>query len=144
MRNLPISIDTKIVVKGIEYSIREIAVRSDDFEFVAERFVDGNRKTFVGCSKDIGTVAHVVTDFKRASEIPVTSYAVGKVIRDLRKRRHQTIGALARSAGVTIGCLSDIERELKRPTLWTIESVARAMGMSLVDFFEEAESFVNR
>ena len=57
--------------------------------------------------------------------------ALGKAIRQLRRKRDLTQEDLAHSAGITTGTLSLIERGHANPTWGTVKSIAKALGVSM-------------
>jgi transcriptional regulator with XRE-family HTH domain len=56
---------------------------------------------------------------------------VGERLRAARRERGLSVGALADSAGVGKGSLSEIENGIRNPTLSTLYSVAGALGVPL-------------
>ena len=66
--------------------------------------------------------------------------AFGQVLRELRERKGLTQEALALEAGTERSHISDLERGKKGPSLRTILSLARALGVSageIVSMVEE-------
>jgi transcriptional regulator with XRE-family HTH domain len=59
---------------------------------------------------------------------------VGPLIRSRRRALDLTLQDLGQRAGVSVGYLSQIERDLVTPTLGTLAQVARALGVGL-DYF---------
>jgi transcriptional regulator with XRE-family HTH domain len=59
--------------------------------------------------------------------------ALGAAIRDLRNRRGLTQQDTAQAAGLTVAHLSKIERGRTNPTWGTVEAIARALGVTIVD-----------
>ncbi|AKX94641.1 transcriptional regulator [Moorella thermoacetica] len=53
----------------------------------------------------------------------------GKRIRELREERGYSLQDLAQRAGVSVSYLSEIERGAKRPSLKTLDKVARALNL---------------
>ena len=66
------------------------------------------------------------------SSIP--SVAFGGRIRELRRKAGLTLQALADQAGISVGFLSQVERDKATPSLGTLASVAGALGVE-VDVF---------
>jgi DNA-binding XRE family transcriptional regulator len=60
---------------------------------------------------------------------------IGATIRSLRKERKLSQARLAASIGAARPCLSRIERGLALPTLKTLERVAAAFDMDILDLF---------
>lgn len=59
---------------------------------------------------------------------------VGAVIRARRRRLQLTLQALADSAGVSVGYLSQVERDHATPSLGTLASIAKALDVG-IDYF---------
>ncbi|WP_366926898.1 helix-turn-helix domain-containing protein [Pseudogemmobacter hezensis] len=60
---------------------------------------------------------------------------LGQRLRELRKRRRMTLAQLADGAGLSIGYLSQIERDLAEPSINALISVAQALGVTVQWFF---------
>jgi transcriptional regulator with XRE-family HTH domain len=60
-------------------------------------------------------------------------------IRDLREVRELTQEEVAFAAGITPGSLSRIERARTNPTWTTVERIAAALDMSVVELAAESE-----
>lgn len=60
--------------------------------------------------------------------------AFGGRIRELRRKAGLTLQALAQEAGISVGFLSQVERDKATPSLGTLASVAAALGVD-VDVF---------
>jgi transcriptional regulator with XRE-family HTH domain len=72
-----------------------------------------------------------------------TSPLVGARIRELRRARKLTLAELASMAGISIGTLSQVERELVSPTVRTLFSLGSALGVApawLIDSPEESDN----
>lgn len=65
---------------------------------------------------------------------PVQPPAFGGRIRDLRRKADLTLQALADEAGISVGFLSQVERDKATPSLGTLASLAAALGVD-VDVF---------
>lgn len=59
---------------------------------------------------------------------------VGALIRARRRQLHLTLQALGESAEVSVGYLSQVERDHATPSLGTLAQIARALGVN-VDYF---------
>lgn len=59
---------------------------------------------------------------------------VGALVRARRHELRMTLQTLGRQAGVSVGYLSQVERDQASPSLSTLASVARALGVG-VDYF---------
>lgn len=71
----------------------------------------------------------------------ITIYAaLAARIREERKRRDWTLERLAASAGISTGFLAYLEQNRKKPSLATIERIARALGVPIAELFREAPS----
>ncbi|MEQ8446016.1 MAG: XRE family transcriptional regulator [Pelagibacterium sp.] len=64
---------------------------------------------------------------------------VGALIRALRKRNHMTLQQLGEAATLSVGYLSQIERDRATPTLGTLAQIARAFEVG-VEYFISAPS----
>ncbi|MGV8854701.1 MAG: helix-turn-helix domain-containing protein [Devosia sp.] len=62
---------------------------------------------------------------------------VGALIRARRLQQHLTLEALGRSAEVSVGYLSQVERDHATPSLGTLAQIARALGVG-IDYFVSA------
>ncbi|MDX8348113.1 XRE family transcriptional regulator [Cognatiyoonia sp. IB215446] len=70
---------------------------------------------------------------QRRSE-PAQPPAFGGRIRNLRRKAGLTLQALADQAGISVGFLSQVERDLATPSLGTLASIAGALNVD-IDFF---------
>ena len=59
---------------------------------------------------------------------------VGALIRARRRQQHMTLMALGDAANVSVGYLSQVERDHATPSLGTLAQIARALGVS-IDYF---------
>ena len=66
--------------------------------------------------------------------------ALGAAIRQLRNARGLTQQDTAQAAGITVAHLSKIERGRTNPTWGTVEAIAGALGLSIVDVAQRARS----
>jgi transcriptional regulator with XRE-family HTH domain len=62
---------------------------------------------------------------------------VGALIRARRRQQHMTLEALGKSAEVSVGYLSQVERDHATPSLGTLAQIARALGVG-IDYFVAA------
>lgn len=62
---------------------------------------------------------------------------VGALIRARRRSQHMTLEALGRAAGVSVGYLSQVERDHATPSLGTLAQIADALGLA-IDYFVSA------
>jgi len=59
---------------------------------------------------------------------------VGALIRARRRQQHMTLMALGEKAEVSVGYLSQVERDQATPSLGTLAQIARALGVT-IDYF---------
>ena len=64
---------------------------------------------------------------------------IGQDIRGLRKARDMTLAALAEAAGLSVGYLSLLERDLATPSIKALHAISRALGVTMSWFFEAGE-----
>ena len=65
--------------------------------------------------------------------------AIGRAVRELRRRQRLTGAELAAAAGLSVGMLSKIENGVISPSLATIQTLAHALKVPLVQLFEGFE-----
>ena len=65
--------------------------------------------------------------------------AIGRQVRELRKRQRMTGGDLAGKTGLSVGMLSKIENGVISPSLNTMSALANALGVPLVQLFSGFE-----
>lgn len=65
--------------------------------------------------------------------------AIGRQVRELRKRQRLTGAELATQAGVSIGMLSKIENGVISPSLTTLQVLANALGVPILQLFSGFE-----
>ena len=63
---------------------------------------------------------------------------VGAQVRELRKARDTTLTELARQTGLSVGYLSQIERNISNPSIKALHDISRALGVNISWFFQEA------
>ncbi|MBS0558554.1 MAG: cupin domain-containing protein [Proteobacteria bacterium] len=61
---------------------------------------------------------------------------IGAEIRGLRKARGMTLSDLAAASGLSIGYLSQLERDLATPSIKSLHAVSRALGVTISWFFQ--------
>jgi transcriptional regulator with XRE-family HTH domain len=69
-----------------------------------------------------------------AKPAQTTQPKVGALIRARRRRLHMTLQALCDAAGISVGYLSQVERDHATPSLGTLAQIARALDVG-VDYF---------
>ncbi|MBM9462144.1 helix-turn-helix transcriptional regulator [Aeromicrobium sp. YIM 150415] len=72
-----------------------------------------------------------------AAREPLWREALGARLRDERRRRDETLGDVARRAGISLQYLSEIERGIKEPSSEMIAAVAGALELTLLDLTVE-------
>lgn len=85
--------------------------------------------------KKRSVVRSAAPDGKRASDTKVPS--VGPVIRRVRLQRGMSLQQLADASGVSIGTLSQIERNLSNPSLGMLTNIRQALSIPLSALFED-------
>lgn len=65
--------------------------------------------------------------------------AIGRQVRELRKRQRMTGSELANQARLSVGMLSKIENGVISPSLATLQTLANALGVPLVQLFSGYE-----
>lgn len=73
----------------------------------------------------------VVNDSRETQEI------VGGRMRDLRKAKKMTLKQLARKTDLSVGYLSQLEREQAVPSIRALSAIARALGVNVSWFFPD-------
>ncbi|KKC39290.1 hypothetical protein WH87_03430 [Devosia epidermidihirudinis] len=68
----------------------------------------------------------------------VDAPTLGERLRQRRKELGLTTRQLAKESGLTVGFISQIERDISRPSLTSLYSVARALNTSVDRFLSEA------
>ena len=67
------------------------------------------------------------------------AYSLGEELRQLRQAKEMTLRDLSKASGRSLGYLSQIERNTVRPSLDTLQQLAKALGVD-VNWFFPAES----
>ena len=62
---------------------------------------------------------------------------IGKRIRDIRKSNGQKLLEIASATGLSQPFISEVERNIKVPSIEALERICSALGISLSDFFAE-------
>lgn len=65
--------------------------------------------------------------------------ALGAAVKQLREQRGTTQEALAYEAGITTGTLSQLERGISNPSWGTLQAIAKALGISMVELAKLAK-----
>lgn len=66
-----------------------------------------------------------------------------KSIRKIRKEKKLTLEDLSKKTGYTIGYLSQLERQLRTPTLNTLRKIAFAFGLDVTDLLSDDDADSN-
>jgi transcriptional regulator with XRE-family HTH domain len=69
---------------------------------------------------------------------PMSETAIGETLHRLRLGRGLSLRTLAARAGFSPSFLSQVENGQSSPSIASLERLARALGLRLVDFFEQA------
>ena len=77
---------------------------------------------------------------RRSTSQPTASNEVflGREIRDLRKAKSMTLAELSEACGYSVGFLSQLERNVSRPSIKCLHDVSKALGVSISWFFGDA------
>jgi transcriptional regulator with XRE-family HTH domain len=73
-----------------------------------------------------------------ATETATGDARVGRALRRLRREKGLSLKELALKAGVSVGMLSQIERDLANPSLRLMTQIRVALGATLSDLFDDA------
>ncbi len=76
----------------------------------------------------------------RTPQDPKSQKALGGAIRQLRKKKGDSLQALAEEAGITKNMLSLIERGEGNPSWATVQGIAKALGISVADLAKLADA----
>lgn len=86
-----------------------------------------------------------------SAELPSSSQeqGIGNEVRTLRKLRQKTLKGLALETGLSIGYLSQIERNKSSPSVNALHTISRALGVNITWFFggvgaNEQQQYVTR
>jgi transcriptional regulator with XRE-family HTH domain len=69
----------------------------------------------------------------------VLEVAIGHEVRAVRKKLGITVADLAATTGISLGMLSKIENGVTSPSLTTLQTLSRALGVPLTSFFQSFE-----
>ncbi|HMJ72879.1 MAG TPA: helix-turn-helix transcriptional regulator [Solirubrobacterales bacterium] len=76
----------------------------------------------------------------RTPQNPKSQKALGGAIRQLRKKKGDSLQVLADEAGITKNMLSLIERGEGNPSWATVQGIAKALGVSVADLAKLADA----
>jgi transcriptional regulator with XRE-family HTH domain len=68
----------------------------------------------------------------------VDDILIGRILRDVRRRRGLTLRAVAGEAGVTESFLSQVERDIASPSIATLRRIAVALGTTIGTLLDSA------
>ena len=69
-----------------------------------------------------------------------TISVIGQMIKELRSKRGLTLDEVAERSGCTSGFLSQVERNKAVPSITTLYSIAKALGVQVTDFFPDGSN----
>ena len=75
------------------------------------------------------------SDSARGEVQPIGGIFLGKEIRDLRKAKRMTLTELSEVCGYSISFLSQLERNVSRPSIKCLHDISLALGVSISWFF---------
>lgn len=75
----------------------------------------------------------------RAGKEKVLEVAIGREVREYRKKLGITVADLAAATGLSLGMLSKIENGVTSPSLTTLQTISRALGIQMTDLFRRFE-----
>ncbi len=81
---------------------------------------------------------HIAPDDDAATAETVGMPRMGQTIRRLRQARNMTLQELAVASGVSVGMLSQVERDRANPSLRVLTQIRMALGVSVSALFEDA------
>ena len=82
---------------------------------------------------------HAVPSHRVTDPEPLWREVLGQRLRELRRRRGETLTETAERAGISPQYLSEIERGLKDPSSEVLAAVAGALGATLVDLTSQVD-----
>lgn len=76
-------------------------------------------------------------------------HTIGEAIRTLRKLQQKTLKDMARETGLSIGYLSQVERNKSSPSIKALHAISRTLGVNITWFFgslanSEADQYIVR
>lgn len=76
----------------------------------------------------------------QASAVAPGFKSIGKEIRRLRKAQKMTLTQMSEKSGISVGYLSQIERDISSPTIKVLFEISHALGVNVAWFFHQNES----
>lgn len=64
---------------------------------------------------------------------------IGHALKSLRQQRNLTLRELADATGLSVGFLSNLERDINSPTITSLNKICQALGASLVNLLQPIE-----
>ena len=77
------------------------------------------------------------------TDMPAKEEAIGGQIRELRKAKGMTLRAVAGAAGISVGYLSQIERDRSRLPIGVLKRISTALGVQINWFFHGSDAPAN-
>lgn len=74
------------------------------------------------------------------SDIKSTQTRLGPTLRSLRQAQNMSLQRLAEASGVSVGMISQIERDLANPSMRVLTAIRRALNIPLQEMFGETIS----
>ena len=68
----------------------------------------------------------------------------GQILRAKRQNQKMTLKQLSEKTGLSIGLLSEIERDLAQPSMSSLKKIVRAMDLNMFNFVEEQTESTGR
>lgn len=68
---------------------------------------------------------------------------VGATLRALRKEKNMSLQDLAKASGVSVGMISQVERDLANPSMRLLSALRRALNISMQEMFGESAGTVS-
>lgn len=90
-------------------------------------------------ANETGSSAEIATGESRPRDRTNDS-SVGPLIRNLRRHQDRTLQDLGRTTGLSVGFLSQIERQIATPSLSALSNIARALGVEMEYFIASPTS----
>lgn len=79
------------------------------------------------------------TSWSNATDNVAEPVKIGSAIRRLRHERGMSLQEVADAAHVSVGMLSQVERDISNPSLRILTNIRRALGAEVSDLFEETQ-----
>jgi transcriptional regulator with XRE-family HTH domain len=86
----------------------------------------------------------MMTAVEGKGQTPLLRRVIGLVLRRVRLRQGRTLQDVARTAGVSIQYLSELERGRKEASSEVLAAICRALGLGLAELLDEARAELSR